>query len=81
LQYVLFVAIQVRMAGILAEIAQLGFSTQEFMRRSGVSVPTLKRIDAGDPNVRPNTLAKAYRTLRALKAEVDAAPMKAARPR
>lgn len=59
------------MTGILTEISRLGLSLAYFTRRSGLSVPTLKRIDEGDPNVRPATLAKAERTLAQLRIEAD----------
>lgn len=53
----------------IKELSGMGISVTEFIRRSGLSFQTLKKIDAGDTSVRAMNIGKALRTLEEFKAE------------
>lgn len=55
------------MVGLLREIQELGFPVSVFIRRSGITLNTLRRIDAGDERVRLSTMARAQRCLSELR--------------
>ena len=55
----------------LKDVTDLGFSLAYFTRLSGLSFRALKRLDANEPGVRPDTKAKAARALAVLKDEVQ----------
>jgi predicted transcriptional regulator len=53
----------------LEEVTDLGFSLAELTRRSGCTWRTVQRLAAGDPTIRPQTVAKIRRALETLKEE------------
>jgi predicted transcriptional regulator len=55
----------------LNEVSQLGLALAEFSRRSQVSTHTLRRMNAGDPNVRESTWVRVKNTIAAIKAEMQ----------
>lgn len=63
------------MKGFLIEMTKLGVKKAELERISGLSYPTIMKINDGDPSVREETVVRLKRAVDAIKKHLETAPV------